>query len=44
MGKIRGKTITTKRKLNSMLNNKEISDQNHKHAQGDWDSFNMKKR
>ena len=27
-----------------MLNNKEISDQNHKHAQGDWDSFNMKKR
>ena len=44
MGKIRGKTITTKRKLNSMLNNKQISDQNHKHAQGVWDLFNMKKK
>ena len=27
-----------------MLNNKQISDQNHKHAQGVWDLFNMKKK
>lgn len=27
-----------------MLNNKQISDQNHKQAQGVWDLFNMKKK
>lgn len=41
--KLEEKSLPQKENSFSMLNNKEISDQKHKHAQGVWDTFNVKK-
>lgn len=38
-----GKTTATKRRFVSRINNEGISDQNYKHAQRVWNTFNVKK-